>query len=102
MIKVLPLLLVVLYAFLMMRFSVWRTRRMLDEQSVPLTDPSITRLADRIVLLHAGRLLFSGAPAALCDALGAADLESAFVECVARTAGDARRPQDAPPRSPSP
>ncbi|HMS80892.1 MAG TPA: ABC transporter ATP-binding protein [Burkholderiaceae bacterium] len=62
----------------------------------------ITRLADRIVLLHAGRLLFSGAPAALCDALGAADLESAFVECVARTAGDARRPQDAPPRSPSP
>ena len=48
MIKVLPLLLVVLYAFLMMRFSVWRTRRMLDEQSVPLTDPSITRLADRM------------------------------------------------------
>lgn len=46
--KFLPLLLVVLYAFLMMRFSVWRTRRMLDERSVPLTDPSITRLADRM------------------------------------------------------
>lgn len=46
--RLLPLLLVVLYAFLMMRFSVWRTRRMLDERSVPLTDPSITRLADRM------------------------------------------------------
>lgn len=46
--KFLPILLVVLYAFLMMRFSVWRTRRMLDERSQPLTDPSITRLADRM------------------------------------------------------
>lgn len=46
--KFLPLLLVVLYAFLMMRFSVWRTQRMLDEQSRPLTDPSITRLADKM------------------------------------------------------
>ena len=46
--KFLPILLVVLYAVLMMRFSVWRTRRMLDERSVPLTDPSITRLADRM------------------------------------------------------
>jgi metalloprotease len=46
--KLLPLFLVVLYAFLMMRFSVWRTRKMLDENSKPLTDPSITRLADRM------------------------------------------------------
>ena len=46
--KFLPILLVVLYAVLMMRFSVWRTRRMLDERSQPLTDPSITRLADRM------------------------------------------------------
>lgn len=46
--KLLPLLLIVLYAFLMMRFSVWRTRKMLDAQSQPLTDPSITRLADRM------------------------------------------------------
>jgi metalloprotease len=44
----LPLILVVLYAVLMMRFSVWRTRKMLDENSKPLTDPSITRLADRM------------------------------------------------------
>jgi metalloprotease len=48
MIKILPFLLVVLYAFLTMRFSVWRTRKMLDARSAPLTDPSITVLADRM------------------------------------------------------
>jgi metalloprotease len=48
MIKVLPLLLAVGYAILMLRFSVWRTKKMLDTQSQPLTDPSITRLADRM------------------------------------------------------
>lgn len=46
--KLLPLILVLLYALVMMRFSVWRTKRMLDQQSQPLTDPSITRLADRM------------------------------------------------------
>ena len=46
--KLLPLLLVVAYAFVMMRFSIWRTKRTLDAQSQPLTDPSITRLADRM------------------------------------------------------
>lgn len=46
--KLLPLILVVLYALVMMRFSVWRTKQMLDQQSQPLTDPSITRLADRM------------------------------------------------------
>ncbi|MDX5351209.1 MAG: M48 family metallopeptidase [Paracoccaceae bacterium] len=44
----LPVALAVLYAFLMMRFSVWRTRQVLDQNSQPLTDPSITRLADRM------------------------------------------------------
>jgi len=44
----LPLLLAALYAFLMLRFSIWRTSRMLDAQSKPLTDPSITRLADQM------------------------------------------------------
>lgn len=44
----LPVALAVLYAFLMMRFSVWRTRKVLDQNSQPLTDPSITRLADRM------------------------------------------------------
>lgn len=48
--KFLPLILVVAYAFLMVRFSVWRTRKMLDAQSQPLTDPSITRLADRMAV----------------------------------------------------
>ncbi len=46
--KLLPLILVVLYALLMMRFSVWRTRKLLDQNSQPLTDPSITRLAERM------------------------------------------------------
>jgi len=44
--KFLPLLLAVGYAILMMRFSVWRTKKMLDARSQPLTDPSVTRLAD--------------------------------------------------------
>lgn len=44
----LPLILVVGYAIMMMRFSVWRTRKMLEQNSRPLTDPSITRLADRM------------------------------------------------------
>jgi len=44
----LPLLLAALYAWAMLRFSVWRTRRVLDENSQPLTDPAIIRLADRM------------------------------------------------------
>lgn len=44
----LPLLLALGYAIVMMRFSLWRTKRLLDEKSTPLTDPSITRLADRM------------------------------------------------------
>jgi metalloprotease len=48
MIKLLPLILAVAYAFLMLRFSVWRTKQMLDARSQPLTDPAITRLADRM------------------------------------------------------
>jgi putative metalloprotease len=48
MIKFLPLILAVAYAVLMLRFSVWRTKKMLDSQSQPLTDPSIIRLADRM------------------------------------------------------
>jgi len=57
----------------------------------------IERLADRLALLHAGRLLFLGPPAQLCAAHGAADLESAFVACV--RAADALGPDglDIPP-----
>lgn len=43
-----PLLIAVAYALLMMQISVWRTRKVLDEKSVPLRDPGITRLADRM------------------------------------------------------
>lgn len=46
----LPLLLAVGYAVLMMRFSVWRTKKLLDQRSVPLTDPEITGLADRMAV----------------------------------------------------
>jgi putative metalloprotease len=45
---VVPTLLAIGYALMMYRFSVWRTAKMLDAQSRPLTDPSITRLADRM------------------------------------------------------
>jgi metalloprotease len=48
MIKFLPLILALGYAVLMLRFSVWRTKQMLDRQSQPLTDPAISRLADRM------------------------------------------------------
>lgn len=44
----LPLLLAVGYAVLMLRFSSWRTRRLLAAKSTPLRDPEITRLADRM------------------------------------------------------
>lgn len=46
--KLAPVLLAILYALLMYRFSVWRTGRMLDAQSHPLTEPEISRLADRL------------------------------------------------------
>lgn len=43
-----PVALALFYAFLMLRFSLWRTKKLLDSQSVPLTDPSISRLAERM------------------------------------------------------
>lgn len=43
-----PLLLAVVYALLMMQFSVWRTKKVLAEKSVPLRDPELARLADRM------------------------------------------------------
>lgn len=45
---VLSLLVAVAYAIVMMQVSVWRTRKMLDEKSVPLRDPQLARLADRM------------------------------------------------------
>ncbi len=48
MLQLTPILLAIGYALLMWRFSVWRTGKMLDAQSQPLTDPSILRLTDRM------------------------------------------------------
>jgi putative metalloprotease len=47
-IRLLPFLALILYALVALRFSVWRTKRMLAEKSRPMTDPSITRLAERM------------------------------------------------------
>ena len=45
---VLSLLVAVAYAIVMMQVSVWRTRKMLDEKSVPLRDPRLAQMADRM------------------------------------------------------
>ena len=42
----LPLVLAVLYAIVSMRFSVWRTQKMLDANSHPLSDPALGQLTD--------------------------------------------------------
>jgi putative metalloprotease len=44
----LPLALAVLYAIVSMRFSVWRTQKMLDAQSRPLRDSDLERLTARM------------------------------------------------------
>lgn len=46
--RFLPIFLAIGYALLMWRFSVWRTAKMLDAKSTPLTDPAILRLTDRM------------------------------------------------------
>ena len=43
-------LLAVAYAMLMMKFSVWRTRKLLDERSNPLRDAELQRLSDRMAV----------------------------------------------------
>ncbi len=48
MLKVTPILLAVLYGFVMYRFSVWRTKRELDEKSTELADPILKTLTDRM------------------------------------------------------
>ncbi len=44
MIKLMPILIAVLYGFLMMRFSAWRTARELDAKSTELADPRLNPL----------------------------------------------------------
>ena len=48
MIKLTPILVAVLYALVMYRFSVWRTRRELDQRSTELADPKLKVLTDRM------------------------------------------------------
>ncbi|RBI77175.1 peptidase M48 [Roseovarius sp. TE539] len=48
MIRFTPILLAVLYAFVMYRFSVWRTTRELDQRSTELADPRLKRLNDQL------------------------------------------------------
>jgi putative metalloprotease len=48
MLKFTPILLAILYALVMYRFSVWRTGRELDARSTELADPVLKRLTDRM------------------------------------------------------
>jgi len=48
MIRFTPILLAVLYAVAMYRFSVWRTRRELDARSTELADPRLKDMTDRL------------------------------------------------------
>jgi putative metalloprotease len=48
MLKLTPILLAILYAYVMYRFSVWRTKRELDARSTPLADPILTQLTNRM------------------------------------------------------
>lgn len=48
MLKLTPVLLAIGYALVMFWFSVWRTGRILDSQSRPLTDPALNALTQRM------------------------------------------------------
>lgn len=48
MLRVTPILLAVLYAVVLYRFSVWRTRRDLDARSTELADPKLKAMTDRL------------------------------------------------------
>lgn len=48
MLKFTPILLAILYAVVMYRFSVWRTAKELDERSSELADPGLKRLTDKM------------------------------------------------------
>jgi metalloprotease len=46
--KLAPVLLAVAYALIIYRFSVWRTTKMLDAQSKPLTDPDLLAMTTQM------------------------------------------------------
>lgn len=48
MIKLTPILLAIMYGFVMYRFSAWRTAKELDTQSTELADPMLKVMSDRM------------------------------------------------------
>ncbi len=48
MLKITPILLAILYAVAMYRFSAWRTAKELDQKSTELADPELKRLTDKM------------------------------------------------------
>jgi putative metalloprotease len=57
MLKFTPILLAIIYAIVMFRFSVWRTHRELDAKSTELADPHLKKLTDRLaVALDVGHI----------------------------------------------
>ena len=48
MLKLTPIILAILYALAMYRFSIWRTKRQLDEKSTELADRDLKGLTDRM------------------------------------------------------
>ena len=44
MIKIMPVLLAAVYAFVMYHFSAWKTKRMLDQKSTRLADPTLEQM----------------------------------------------------------
>jgi ABC-2 type transport system ATP-binding protein len=42
----------------------------------------VAEICDRMAVMHAGRVLFAGTPAALCSQYASADLEAAFLRCI--------------------
>ncbi len=48
MLRFTPILLAVLYGFVLYRFSAWRTRKELDEKSTELADPTLKSMTDRM------------------------------------------------------
>ena len=48
MLKLTPILLAILYAVVVYHFSVWRTRRELDQRSTELADPALAKVTQRL------------------------------------------------------
>ncbi|MFU8863601.1 MAG: M48 family metallopeptidase [Rhodobacterales bacterium] len=48
MLKFTPILLAIIYAVVMYRFSAWRTAKELDERSTELADPQLKKLTDKL------------------------------------------------------